>query len=412
MARFGKIGLGLVVAIASSNAAQGASGAVLRARTAVFEVEVQQLSSRAPLIGEVFLRDGVRDVGFSEVHESVGTATFIDGKLVTNYHVIEGGTDIVVLDHEGGRHTASVVFGDPQSDLAVLSLDESDWMPGAGLRLGSREVSVGEGVVALGYGGGEALALTEGIITAHYGEGRGVGAKLDRLWTDALITDGFSGGPLLNMRGECVGLIHAYGRPEGGLRDMGFVIPAAVMREALSPAHRWRSIGLTLSGTAARDGLIVEYVKRDSAAEKAGIVRKDKLELVNGEPLETIGRLRQLLHHNRSKTLRFEGIRDGEEREWSLEPRSLQADGAPEFKHWRGLEVEVAEEPGIYIVHVEAGSVGERSGLAVDDRIMGVNGVKSPDAASLWSYLAKSEDRTQLLLVLRGDQYLALPTGP
>jgi S1-C subfamily serine protease len=138
----------------------------------------------------------------------------------------------------------------------------------------------------------------------------------------------------------------------------------------------------------------------------------DHIQIVNGEALDSIGKLRQLLHHNRAKSLHIEGLRAGEEREWSLVPVTMKPTGDPNLKRWRGLELEVSEEPGIYIVYVEAGTVGGRSGLAVDDRIVGLNGVEVLDSAALWSTLETLGDRPQLLLVRRGDQYLMLPTGP
>lgn len=405
----------LVLAAGLAEAAEAASHAIVQARRAVVKVEVQQRSARTPLVGEVFYREGNRSIGFEEPHESVGTATFVDGKIVTNYHVVESGISIVLIDHEGIRHEASVVSGDPVSDIALLSLDDESARASFknSLPLARRDAGIGEAVVAVGYGAGEALAITEGIVSARYGEGRGVGAHLDRLWTDALITDGFSGGPLLNSSGECVGILHAYGRPEGGLRDMGFVIPASVLKESFAPTSPWKNIGITVSGTPDRVGVVVEYVRADSAASQAGIEQRDRLLSVNGELLDSIGRLRELLHGNRARRLEIKGFRQGEERLWSLLPTDL-ADPRhnSDFKRWRGLELEISEQPGIYIVSVKPGSVSERAGVSVDDRIMGLNGEENADASALWALLSGLGAEPQLLGIRRGDQELWLPTAP
>jgi S1-C subfamily serine protease len=158
---------------------------------------------------------------------------------------------------------------------------------------------------------------------------------------------------------------------------------------------------------------VVEYVRADGAASQAGIEQRDRLLSVNGELLDSIGRLRELLHGNRARRLEIKGFRQGEERLWSLLPTDFaEPRHNSDFKRWRGLELEISEQPGIYIVSVKPGSVSERAGASVDDRIMGLNGEENADASALWALLSGLGAEPQLLGIRRGDQELWLPTAP
>jgi S1-C subfamily serine protease len=388
----------------------GATQSMLAAKGSVFRLEVQQKTGRIPIVGAVFAELGSSSVGYGSPHESTGTATLIDRVLYTNFHVVDNAEEITLIVSSGESYRARVVVGYPDRDVAVLELlDDIDL--GKGLRLSSREVTIGEPVVALGFGAGLVLATTEGIVTAHYGATPQLGVVLDRIWTDALITEGFSGGPLVNAKGECVGLLHAYGNSGAGLRDMGFVVPASLLSRPGAELDGWDSIGLMVRGTAEREGVVVEYVRDASAAARVGMLRDDTVRKVNGETVRTVRTLREVVVDNQGLVIHLEGTRNGEDIEWRLERSTDERNVGEEFIVWRGLTME-RSDPGLYVVHVEPNSLAGRAGFSVDDRIIGLNGGEISDSDQLWSSIQEESSRIQMLWVLRGDQWLSLPTGP
>jgi putative serine protease PepD len=213
-----------------------------------------------------------------------------DGYLVTNSHVVEGATQVTVDFSDGSSSEATVVAADPDSDLAVLKVERTDLVP---LRLGSSdELQVGEQLVAIGNAldlSGEPT-VTTGIVSAT---GRYLtepnGARLANLiQTDTAINPGNSGGPLLNMRGEVVGINTAVA---GQAQNIGFAIaidPAQRMIESLRngelPEHAL--LGVT-SQAADAEGVEVVEVVPGSAAADAGVEVGDVITAVGEVAVDT-----------------------------------------------------------------------------------------------------------------------------
>ncbi|MER7332864.1 MULTISPECIES: trypsin-like peptidase domain-containing protein [unclassified Micromonospora] len=148
------------------------------------------------------------------------------GHIVTNNHVVAGGGAISVVGQDGRRRTARLVGRDPGSDIAVLRVDDSDRLPA--LRLASvGQTRVGEQVLAVGSPLGLSGTVTAGIVSALDRQVRlGGGARQSAVQTDASINPGNSGGPLVNARGEVVGVNTAIATLEGGGSiGIGFAIP-------------------------------------------------------------------------------------------------------------------------------------------------------------------------------------------
>ncbi|MBI4446599.1 MAG: trypsin-like peptidase domain-containing protein [Acidobacteria bacterium] len=218
-----------------------------------------------------------------------GSGFLIDeqGHIVTNYHVIEKVDRLEVTLHDKSRHQARVVGADPVNDLAVLKIDcpRTRCRP---LKLGSsRSLRVGQKVLAIGNPFGLEHTLTSGIISS-------VGRELETRYgimdeliqTDAAINPGNSGGPLLNLRGEVIGVNTAIYSESGGSIGIGFAVPTATLSRIVPDLiehgevqRPWFGIrGQALSPQLAEalelpveSGFVVWQVEPGSSAERAGI---------------------------------------------------------------------------------------------------------------------------------------------
>ncbi len=239
--------------------------------------------------------------------QGMGSGFIIDagGYIVTNNHVVAQREEITVVLDDEREIKATIVGTDPKSDLAVIKIDAPDLQP---LKFGdSDRLEVGDWVIAVGAPFGLSQTVTHGIVSAK-GRSRVAGLRLeyqDFIQTDAAINPGNSGGPLLNLRGEVVGVNTAIAT-EGEAVNAGiaFTIPsnmvlkiAQQLKEKGTVERGWLGISYSpvetedveLFGLRAAKGVLVERVLKDSPAENAGIQIEDVLfevdgvELVNSE---------------------------------------------------------------------------------------------------------------------------------
>ncbi len=171
---------------------------------------------------------------FKREVKGIGTGMLIDdnGSILTNSHVVDGATNILVLLADGRQFKAKLVGTDSKTDLAVIRISGKGPFPY--LKFGdSDKVEVGEWVVAIGHPRGLDQTVTQGIISAKHRRGiADPSSYQDFLQTDAAINPGNSGGPLLNLEGEVIGVNSAIASASGGFEGIGFAIP-----EQHGPAH-------------------------------------------------------------------------------------------------------------------------------------------------------------------------------
>jgi serine protease Do len=166
-----------------------------------------------------------------------GTGFFItsDGYILTNNHIVENSIKNKVYTIQGKEYFAKVIGTDPKTDLALLKIDVKD-APFAGLG-DSSQVRVGEWVLAIGNPLGMEHTVTAGIVSA---KGRNLGAELkaqtyqDFIQTDAAINRGNSGGPLVNMKGDVIGINSNILSPTGGNIGIGFAIPSNIAKKVVA----------------------------------------------------------------------------------------------------------------------------------------------------------------------------------
>lgn len=258
---------------------------------------------------------------------SLGSGVIVskEGHIVTNNHVLNGTSDVTVQLNDGREGKARIVGTDAQIDLAVLKIDLPNLIP---LSLGdSDKVKVGQIVMAIGNPFGLEESVSHGIISAK--DRRAMNdSQVEFFQTDAAINPGNSGGPLVNIRGEVIGINSAIYSESGGNQGIGFAIPSNVVKAAMgSIISKGRVIrGYLGVGIQAVTKDIAEQFKLDSVrgalvtdvtpgspAEKAGIIRGDVIRKVNDYDVrDTASLINRIAEADVGSSLKIDLVRDGQ----------------------------------------------------------------------------------------------------
>lgn len=236
--------------------------------------------------------------GFQQ--RSVGSGFIIgsDGFILTNFHVVENADKITVQLADKRAFDAKVVGKDPKTDVAIIKIDAKDNLPMA--RLGNSDrLEVGEWVLAMGNPFGLDNSVTSGIVSAK-GRHIGAGPYDSFIQTDAPINPGNSGGPLINLRGEVIGINMAIVSQTGGNIGIGFATPINMVKELLPELQTkgkvtrgW--VGLAIQvvtpeiaqtlGFDKPHGALVAEVAKGGPADRAGIQKGDIVTVYDGQPI-------------------------------------------------------------------------------------------------------------------------------
>ena len=235
--------------------------------------------------------------GGRQTENQLGSGAIVskEGHIVTNNHVIEGMDQIEVELSDGRRRAARLIGTDPDTDIAVLKIDDRNVVP---LPFGDSEgVEVGETVMAVGDPYGLEESVTQGIISAKNRPGNEGGSELFQI--DAAINPGNSGGPLVNVRGELIGINEAIFSRSGGWQGVGFAIPAAAVRRTMDGIlrlgrviHGYLGVYRALTGG---PGVLVDSVVPGSPAELAAIQAGDTIRMFNGKAVGNFDDLHRLV---------------------------------------------------------------------------------------------------------------------
>jgi putative serine protease PepD len=289
---------------AASSGSSGGSGAV------VASVPAQQASTRATTTSLTQLyknaAPGVVDVtvaspdssglGQGGQSQAEGSGFVIDtnGDIVTNQHVVAGATSIKVRFQDGTVEKATLVGTDPSTDIAVIKVsgDSSLLHP---LTFGdSSALLVGDEVAAIGSPFGLPESMTRGIVSAL---NRTITAPnhfsiSGSIQTDAAINHGNSGGPLLNMSGQVVGVNAQIESDSGGNDGVGFSIPSNAVKSVANTLIAGQTVqhaylGVQIGDSPSGNGAEVSTVKADTPASKAGLKAGDVITAIDGDPVES-----------------------------------------------------------------------------------------------------------------------------
>ena len=268
------------------------------------------------------------------VQNSLGSGVVVtaEGHIITNNHVVDQVDEIEVQLSDGKTKKAKLIGADSVVDLAVLKIDEPGLKP---LKFGDSEaVQVGDFVVAVGNPFGFEETVTDGIISSKGRPNRADGFG-DYLQTNAAINPGNSGGPLVNLRGEIVGINTAIISRSGGSQGIGFAIPSNNVKLALESLLKNGRIIRGYLGIQARpvqgptenDGVIIDDVVPNSPASEAKLKRDDVIKKFNGHTVRNIVELRSLVNQvELNKKVDLEIVRGGNNLKLTAEIREQPAD--------------------------------------------------------------------------------------
>jgi Do/DeqQ family serine protease len=365
-----------------------------------------------------------------------GVVVTSDGYILTNNHVVDGAEDVNVDFTNGQTLSAKIIGTDKASDLALLKVSGSNFKA---IAIGNSEnVRVGDVVLAVGNPLNVGQTVTMGIISA---KGRstsvGDGSYEDFLQTDAPINHGNSGGALVNMKGELVGINSQILSESGGNIGIGFAIPANMARHVMDDlrtkgkvtraqlgvtvqavtADMASSLGLKQSG-----GAIISAVNEGSAADRGGLKRGDVIVSFNGQPVrDTNGLRNRVADAGPGSTADVVILRDGSEKRLSIKldeaggdrtaRRDDNSEGRASDKSALGVSV-APDKNGLVVQDVDPEGRAADAGIRAGDVILEVNrqSVKSID--DLRTAIHKSTDKPTLLLISRSGSDVYVTVKP
>lgn len=348
----------------------------------------------------------------------LGSGVLIDkeGYILTNEHVVGEADKITVTLSDAREFKAEVKGKDRRSDLAVIKIQGANF-PVA--RLGDSDaLKTGEWVVAIGNPFGFALhssepTVTAGVVSAlHRSLGRMIAGGRDYgdlIQTDAAINPGNSGGPLVNLKGEVIGINVAIFSTSGGYQGIGFAVPVNSAKRIVSKLIEGKKIvygwlGVTVQGLdekladyfglTEKKGVLVAKVLADSPAQRAGIKAGDVLLKFDNAEINNVNTLLKIVGNiEAGRKVRLGLIRDRKpltlDAEIGARPENLEELGESGLEeepsdYWRGLQVreitpelakrfDISQEQGVIVVEVKPDSEADEAGLIQGDVILEIN---------------------------------------
>lgn len=360
---------------------------------------------------------------------ALGSGVVIDaakGYVVTNNHVVENANTIKVQLSDGRKFDAKVVGKDPRSDIALIQIQDPKNLTAIKVA-DSDALRVGDYTVAIGNPFGLGETVTSGIVSALGRSGLNVENYENFIQTDAAINRGNSGGALVNLNGELIGINTAILAPDGGNIGIGFAIPSNMVKNLTAQMVEFGQVkrgemgilGTELNSELAKAmkvdaqrGAFVSQVMPNSSAAKAGIKAGDVITELNGKTISSFAALRaQVGTMPIGSKVSLGLLRDGKPLTVSLELQQSsqnQVESSTIFKGIDGAEMSnKGQDKGVVVSNVKAGSQAAQIGLKKGDVIVGANQQTIKNIAELRKII-DSKPSVLALNIQRGESSLYL----
>ncbi|MBP7064208.1 DegQ family serine endoprotease [Ferrovibrio sp.] len=414
----------------------------------VYTRKVERVVQRSPLLDDPIFRRFFGDqqmfgIPRERVAQSLGSGVIVeaDGVIVTNNHVIDGATEIVVALADRREFEAKVIAADPKVDLAILRIDPKGELLHALEFRDSDDLQVGELVLAIGNPFGVGQTVTQGIVSALGRTDVGDADAQSFIQTDAAINPGNSGGALVTMDGKLAGINTAIFSKTGGSVGIGFAIPSNLVAATVASALSGKGIrrpwlganGGTVTTEVAQGlglerpgGVLVGQIYPGGPADRAGLRTGDVILKVDGREVNDPRALKfRIATRKLGEAASLEVLRQGRPRTLSIPlteapetpPREVTqmtgnhpfagatvANLSPAFAEEIGFD---ALANGVIVLNLTAGSPANRIRLRPGDLVVKVNGADIKDVGDLQRAM-RGNAQQWLLILKRGDQMLQL----
>jgi serine protease Do len=371
-----------------------------------------------------------------EIAKGSGFIVSKDGYIITNNHVVDGATKVLVTLSDGKKVEAKIIGKDPKSDIAVIKIEGSNYTY---LDLGnSDDIEIGEWVIAIGNPFGLDASVTVGVVSAKGRNQLHITDFEDFIQTDAAINPGNSGGPLIDVDGKVIGINTAIVSGSGGYMGVGFAVPSnmaqLVVKQLIEKGEVIRGyLGVTMQpvdedlaasfNLKSLDGALAAEVAKDSPAEKAGLKQGDIIVAYNGTTVKNLSAFRNAISQMAPGTnVDLTVTRDGKDIHLNVSVGNYPSeDEEEEVKEEKksnlGIDIETltpelasrlgyASETGVVVTKVKSDSVAEKAGIKPGALIVAIDKKNIATVAEYEKALKEAQPNKRVLLLIKQGPYV------